>query len=79
MEDDELRPIGELKFRFPVPPVGTHYWEQADWDTWIAQYGVREPLVLRYSWGVCRAIGRNAQGDLVYRVNTNGDVCDELQ
>lgn len=73
METDSLRPIGDLKVRFPVPPVGTQYWEEQDWAAWIEKYGVREPMVLRYSWGEYHAVGRNADGHLVYRIKTNGD------
>lgn len=27
------------EFRFPVPPVCTDAWSDADWDTWKARYG----------------------------------------
>jgi hypothetical protein len=74
MSDEQLGPIEPRKVFFPVPPVCTAQWEEKDWDTWIAKYGVRESLVLKTAMGLRHAVGRNAQGDLVYRLNTEGDV-----
>ncbi len=74
MSDEQLGPIEPRKVFFPVPPVSTQFWEQKDWDAWIAQYGVRESLVLKTAFGERHAVGRNAKGDLVYRLNTEGDV-----
>jgi hypothetical protein len=71
---EQLGPIEPLKVFFPVPPVPTHHWEEKDWDAWIAKYGVRESLVMKTAMGERHAVGRNAQGDLVYRLNTAGEV-----
>lgn len=74
MSDEPLGPVEPRKMRFPVPPVGTHFWEQKDWDAWVAKYGVPEPLTIKNWWGEYTAVGRNDKGELVYRLNTEGEV-----
>jgi hypothetical protein len=75
MQSEQLGPIEPRKMRFPVPPVSTAFWEPADWDRWVATYGELEPLVLRFrNTGEWHAVGRNDKGELVYRLNTNGEV-----
>jgi hypothetical protein len=74
MSDEKLGPIEPLKMQFPVPPVCTAHWEPQDWETWIRLHGSPEPLTLRYRFGPFDAVGRNAAGELVYRLNTDGEV-----
>ena len=49
-------------------------WDQDAWDKWVAAYGVLEPLVLKTAFGDRHAVGRNSKGELVYRLNTDGEV-----
>jgi len=74
MGDEQLGPIEPRQMRFPVPPVCTAQWDQDAWEKWIAAYGVPEPLVIKTAIGDRHAVGRNAQGELVYRLNTEGEV-----
>lgn len=74
MSDEQLGPIEPRQIRFPVPPACTAQWDQDAWDKWIAAYGVPEPLVIETAIGRRHAVGRNAKGELVYRLNTEGEV-----
>ncbi len=69
-----MGPVEPRKVWFPVPPVSTSQWEQEDWDKWIEKYGVAEPLVRKTAWGTFHAVGRDHRGELLYRLNTDGDL-----
>jgi len=73
MADEQLGPIEPLRWRYPVPPVCTAQWTEDDWQRWAEAEGSREPLTIKTAFGVRRAVGRNAKGDLVYRLNVEGE------
>lgn len=57
--------------RFPVPPVCTAFWTEADWDRWIARHGVLvdpEPPTMKLgseTWVKTDEV--NTRGEALYR------------
>ena len=70
-------PRPRFETRFPVPPVCTAYWTEADWDTWIERHGVtvdREPETLPWSdtHHFVKTGERDAKGEMLYRLTPKG-------
>ena len=67
-----------IETRFPVPPVCTAYWTEADWARYIEANGVRvntEPDTLPgFNGAVWVKTGeRNAKGEVLYRQKEASD------
>jgi hypothetical protein len=73
MAEDHLGPIEPRRWRYPAPPVCTAQWDETDWQRWAEMYGSLEPLTIKTAFGVRRAVGRNVHGELVYRLNVEGE------
>ena len=61
-----------FEVRYPVPPVCTAQWGEADWQRWIDANGAkvdREPETLTFpNMGTYRKTGRrNERGEMLYR------------
>jgi hypothetical protein len=67
-----------LETRFPVPPVCTAYWTEADWERYIEATGVvveTEPDTLPgFNGAVWEKTGtRNTKGEALYRRKEEAD------
>lgn len=64
-----MDPVGELRSWtvYPVPPVCTVYWTEADWAK-VARV-VTEPRTIEALGFTWIAVGRNAAGALLYAID----------
>jgi hypothetical protein len=67
-----------LEVRFPVPPVCTAYWGEAEWANWIDRHGVEvdpEPPTLEFlgeTWA--KTDETNSRGEALYRRQSDLEV-----
>jgi hypothetical protein len=63
-----MKPLFPLRTEtvYPVPPVCTALWTDEDWQKTARTR--TEPLEIKTSWGIARAIGRDESEAIVYNL-----------